>query len=90
MTPEFVIKVIEAEQPDGILVTFGGQTALNCGLDLWRRDIFNKYNVKVKKDEKELNNRYLELLCNPSNQLKTGNSLQKLWLKLERYFILFM
>jgi len=40
VTPEFVIKVIEAEQPDGILVTFGGQTALNCGLDLWRRDLF--------------------------------------------------
>lgn len=36
VTPEYVTKVIINEQPDGILVTFGGQTALNCGIDLYK------------------------------------------------------
>lgn len=42
-----VIKVIEKERPDGILLGFGGQTALNLGLQLQRRNIFEKYNVEV-------------------------------------------
>jgi carbamoyl-phosphate synthase large subunit len=46
-TPEFVEKVIEKERPDGVLLGFGGQTALNCGFELYRRGIFEKYNVKV-------------------------------------------
>jgi carbamoylphosphate synthase large subunit len=37
VTPEFVIKVIEWERPDGILLTFGGQTALNCGIELYKQ-----------------------------------------------------
>ena len=37
VTPEFVIKLIEWERPDGILLTFGGQTALNCGIELYKQ-----------------------------------------------------
>src|SRR5512133_1970566 len=47
VTPYFVRKVIEKEKPDGILLSFGGQTALNCGTELFRQGIFEKYNVKV-------------------------------------------
>lgn len=47
VTPEFVEKVIAKERPDGILLGFGGQTALNCGLELEKRGILQKYNVKV-------------------------------------------
>ncbi|MFP4061021.1 MAG: carbamoyl-phosphate synthase (glutamine-hydrolyzing) large subunit [Bacteroidales bacterium] len=47
VTAYFVEKVIKKEQPDGILLAFGGQTALNCGIDLYRQGILEKYNVKV-------------------------------------------
>jgi len=47
ITPEFVEKVIEMERPDGILLGFGGQTALNCGTELAERGILEKYDVKV-------------------------------------------
>ncbi|KPV63707.1 MAG: Pyruvate carboxylase subunit A [Candidatus Bathyarchaeota archaeon BA2] len=47
VTPEYVEKVIEKERPDGILLGFGGQTALNCGVQLAKRGVFEKYNVKV-------------------------------------------
>src|SRR3989338_10123492 len=47
VTPYFVTKVIEKEKPDGIFLSFGGQTALNCGLALDKKDIFKKYGVKV-------------------------------------------
>jgi carbamoyl-phosphate synthase small subunit len=47
VTPEFVERVIEKERPDGILLSFGGQTALNCGVELHRRGILEKYGVKV-------------------------------------------
>ena len=47
VTPEFVERVIEKERPDGILLSFGGQTALNCGVELYRRGVFEKYGVKV-------------------------------------------
>ncbi|MEI6680641.1 MAG: carbamoyl-phosphate synthase (glutamine-hydrolyzing) large subunit, partial [Mariniphaga sp.] len=43
----FVEKVIEKEKPDGILLAFGGQTALNCGVDLFRQGILEKHNIKV-------------------------------------------
>ena len=39
--------MIESERPDGVLLTFGGQTALNCGVELDRNGIFAKYNVKI-------------------------------------------
>jgi len=47
ITPDFVERVIEKERPDGILLSFGGQTALNCGLRLDERGTLEKYNVKV-------------------------------------------
>ena len=45
--PHFVEEVIKKERPDGILLSFGGQTALNCGVELYRQGILEKYNVKV-------------------------------------------
>ncbi len=45
--PYFVEEVIKKEHPDGILLSFGGQTALNCGVELYRQGILEKYNVKV-------------------------------------------
>lgn len=47
VTPYFVEEVIKKEQPDGILVAFGGQTALNCAVALYRAGVFEKYNVRV-------------------------------------------
>ena len=47
VTPYFVEKVIAKERPDGILLAFGGQTALNCGVSLYREGILEKYNVEV-------------------------------------------
>jgi carbamoyl-phosphate synthase large subunit len=47
VTPEYVEKVIERERPDGILLGFGGQTALNCGVQLAQQGILEKYNVRV-------------------------------------------
>ena len=47
VTPYFVEKVIKKEKPDGILLAFGGQTALNCGVKLFEAGILEKYNVRV-------------------------------------------
>ena len=47
VTPTFVERVIEKERPDGILLSFGGQTALNCGVDLYQRGILERYGVQV-------------------------------------------
>ena len=47
VTPEYVEKVIQKEKPDGILLGFGGQTALNCGIELAKNGVLEKYNVKV-------------------------------------------
>ncbi len=47
VTLQFVEKVIEKERPDGILLAFGGQTALNCGVALYTSGILEKYKVKV-------------------------------------------
>ena len=47
VTPYFVEKVIEKERPDGVLLSFGGQTALNCGVSLYKAGVFEKYNTRV-------------------------------------------
>lgn len=47
ITPEFVEKVIIKEHPDAIMLAFGGQTALNCGVELYKNGILEKYGVKV-------------------------------------------
>ena len=47
VTPYFVERLIAKERPDGILLSFGGQTALNCGVELFRSGVLDKYNVQV-------------------------------------------
>ena len=47
VTPEFVERVIAKERPDGILLSFGGQTALNCGVELYEKGVLEKYGVEV-------------------------------------------
>ncbi len=43
----FVEKIIQKERPDGALLSFGGQTALNCGIELLKNDVFNRYRVRI-------------------------------------------
>ncbi|MGB8344986.1 MAG: carbamoyl-phosphate synthase (glutamine-hydrolyzing) large subunit [Ktedonobacteraceae bacterium] len=47
VTPFFVEKIIAKERPDGILLSFGGQTALNCGVELYRQGVLEQYGVRV-------------------------------------------
>lgn len=47
VTPEYVEEVIKKERPDGILISMGGQTALNCAVELYKDGVFEKYNVEV-------------------------------------------
>ena len=47
VTPYFVTEIIKKEHPDGILLAFGGQTALNCGTELYQKDILKEYGVEV-------------------------------------------
>ncbi len=47
VSTEFVERVIEKEKPDAIVLSFGGQTALNCGIELYKKGILKKYNVQV-------------------------------------------
>ena len=47
VTPYFVERVIEKERPDGIMLAFGGQTALNCGVQLFKDKVLEKYNLQV-------------------------------------------
>jgi carbamoyl-phosphate synthase large subunit len=47
VTPYFAEKIIEREQPDGILLSFGGQTALNCGIELYESGVLARHNVKI-------------------------------------------
>ena len=47
VTPEYVESVVETERPDGVMLAFGGQTALNCGVKLDEMNILQKYGIKV-------------------------------------------
>ncbi len=47
VTPYFVEEVIKKEKPDGIMLAFGGQTALNCGVELYKSGVFEKYDLRV-------------------------------------------
>ncbi|MGV8176802.1 MAG: carbamoyl-phosphate synthase (glutamine-hydrolyzing) large subunit [Candidatus Bilamarchaeaceae archaeon] len=47
LTKRFIIKVIEKEKPDGLLLSFGGQTALNCGIELHKSGVLKKYGVRI-------------------------------------------
>jgi carbamoyl-phosphate synthase large subunit len=68
VTPYFVERVIERERPDGVILSFGGQTALNCGISLWKSGVFARHGTKVlgtpmeaveKTEDRELFNRAL-------------------------------
>lgn len=48
VTPDFVEQIIVREKPDGIVVSMGGQTALNCGVELYKRGVLEKHGVKVR------------------------------------------
>uniref|UniRef100_A0A8C4TTG9 carbamoyl-phosphate synthase (ammonia) n=1 Tax=Falco tinnunculus TaxID=100819 RepID=A0A8C4TTG9_FALTI len=47
ITPQFVLEVIKAERPDGLILGMGGQTALNCGVELFKQGVLQEYGVKV-------------------------------------------
>ncbi|NWT73518.1 CPSM synthase, partial [Prunella himalayana] len=47
ITPQFVLEVIKAERPDGLMLGMGGQTALNCGVELFKQGVLQQYGVKV-------------------------------------------
>src|SRR3989338_1106234 len=47
VTVDFVTEVIKKEKPDAIVLSFGGQTALNCGMDLYKKEVLKKYHVQV-------------------------------------------
>ncbi len=71
ITAQYVERVIAKEKVDGILLGFGGQTALNCGLDLHRQGILNKYKVKVLGTQIEAieNTEDRQLFCNKLSEI---------------------
>jgi len=86
VNPEFVEKIIEKERPDGILLGFGGQTALNCGVELEEKGILKKYNVKVlgttiesirKAEDRDLFRKMLIENDIPTPRSDKANSLQE-------------
>ena len=86
ITPEFAEKVIEKERPDGILLGFGGQTALNCGTELAEKGILDKYNVKVlgtsveaieKADNRDLFRRTMAEAGIPIPKSRKANSIEE-------------
>ena len=70
VTPEFVEEVLAKEHPDAIMLSFGGQTALNCGVQLAKKGILEKYDVKVlgtpiktiEEDALDMEERYSTLI----------------------------
>jgi len=83
VTPFFVEKVIQKEQPDGLLLSFGGQTALNCGVQLFESGVLEKYNLRVlgtpvqsiinTEDRKLFVNRLDEIDVKTINSTAVGN-----------------
>ncbi|MGM5481877.1 MAG: carbamoyl-phosphate synthase (glutamine-hydrolyzing) large subunit [Nanobdellota archaeon] len=71
VTPGFVEKIIKKEKPEGILLSFGGQTALNCGIELEKKGILEKYNVKVLGTQVSTinNTEDRDLFCNEMNKI---------------------
>ena len=75
VTPEFVAEVIKKERPDGIALSFGGQTALNCGVELFQRGLLNEYGVEVmgtpvetiiKTEDRQLFNDKMDEISQPT------------------------
>jgi hypothetical protein len=63
ITPEFVKKVIQSERPTGILLTFGGQTALNCGVELELAGVFRDYGVQILGTKRKISIYSLSTTC---------------------------
>ena len=74
VTSEFVTKVIQKERPDGILLSFGGQTALNCGLELDKLGVLKKYKLDVLGTS-------IETIENTENRKKFTNKLAQIKVK---------
>ena len=77
VTPEYVQKVIEKERPDGIILGFGGQTALNCGVSLAKEGILEKYGVKVLGTS-------VEAIENASNRAKFRRTMMRAGIPIPR------
>lgn len=84
VTPEYVTYVIERERPDGILLTFGGQTGLNLGVKMDKMGIFDRYGVKVlgtsiktleTSEDRDLFAKALNGLCFLTEEYKLGLAL---------------
>ncbi|GHO45686.1 carbamoyl-phosphate synthase (glutamine-hydrolyzing) large subunit [Ktedonospora formicarum] len=86
VTPLFVEKVIEKERPDGILLSFGGQTALNCGIALHQSGVLEKYGVRILgtpvsaiilTEDREEFAQHLRSINIPTPQSRTAESLEE-------------
>ena len=79
VTPYFVEKVIAKEKADGLMLAFGGQTALNCGVSLYKKGIFERYNIRVLGTPVQaiINTEDREIFVNKLNEInvKTINSI---------------
>lgn len=79
VTPYFVEKVIAKEKADGLMLAFGGQTALNCGVSLFKKGIFERYNIRVLGTPVQaiINTEDREIFVNKLNEInvKTINSI---------------
>jgi carbamoyl-phosphate synthase large subunit len=86
VTPEYVEKIIAKEKPDGILLGFGGQTALNCGVQLAEKGVFEKYNVTVlgtpikaieETEDRELFRKAMARVNIPTPKSKSATSVEE-------------
>ncbi len=86
VTAFFVEKIIEKERPDGILLSFGGQTALNCGIELFHKRVLEKYNVTilgtpisaiVLTEDREAFAQHLHSINIPTPQSRSAETLEK-------------
>ena len=68
----FVEKIIEKERPDGILLSFGGQTALNCGIALYRTGVLEKYGVQILGTPISAKTLPLSKVTSPNSLIWTG------------------
>jgi carbamoylphosphate synthase large subunit len=95
VTPFFVEKIIAKERPDGILLSFGGQTALNCGIELHKSGVLEKYNVQIlgtpvsaiilTEDREEFAG-HLRQINIPTPQSRTAETLEEA-LKISRWAV---
>jgi carbamoyl-phosphate synthase large subunit len=86
VTPFFVEKVIARERPDGILLSFGGQTALNCGVELYKSGVLERYGVQVLgtpvsaiilTEDREAFASHLRAINIPTPQSRTAETLEE-------------